>query len=280
MNLQKNIAFFYVRMKLNLLYRFSPSKAGAYAFKLFTTPISFPSKNSEIFKKGEPFQFVLKGNKIKGAVFNKGQANKALILHGFSSSKEKFDYYIEPLMKKNYEIWAFDAPAHGESDGKTVNAVEYSEMIKYLHTTIGPMNAFIAHSFGGLALSLALEDTAHNHDVKVVLIAPATETTSAIDAAFQMTGVKNPRIREAIEKKIFEISGKKAEWYSVRRAMRQIKANVLWVHDYDDFTTPVKDALRVKEEGHSHVQFHLTSGLGHSKIYKDHAVIQRISEFL
>ena len=267
-------------MKLNILYRISPVKAGQLAFTLFTTPVRFPKKKSEIFLAASPVKMEFNGKVVSGAVFNQHQSRKALILHGFSSSKEKFDYYIQPLLDKNYQVLAFDAPAHGDSQGKTVNAVEYGEMIKKIIKEFGEIDAFIAHSFGGLALSLALEEIEHNHQTKVVLIAPATETTSAIDSAFKIIGLNNSAIRKAIENNIYAISGKYANWFSVRRAIHNIKADILWVHDKNDDTTPFADALEAKGDNHRHVKFHLTEGLGHSKIYKDESIIKLIIDFL
>lgn len=280
MTVYKKFAFLYARMKLNILYRINPHWAGQYAFRLFTTPVKFPGKNSEIFQKATPVELNMNGKILKGAVFNKHKSLKALILHGFSSSKEKFDYYIQPLLDKDFQVISFDAPAHGESDGKTVNAVEYAEMIKKINSEFGKIDVYIAHSFGGLALSLALEQMEHDHRIKVVFIAPATETTTAIDSAMKVIGIKNTAIKQALHENIYNISGKHAEWYSMRRAMHQIKANVLWVHDKQDDTTPIHDALQVKNDNHSHIQFHFTTGLGHSRIYKDETIIKQIIDFI
>lgn len=280
MTVYKKIAFLYARMKLNILYRINPDWAGQYAFRLFTTPVKFPGKNSEIFHKATPVEMSIDGKILKGAVFNNHTSLKALILHGFSSSKEKFDYYIQPLLDKGFQVFAFDAPAHGESEGKTVNAVEYAEMIKKINSEFGKIDVYIAHSFGGLALSLALEQMEHDYQTKAVLIAPATETTTAIDSAMKVIGVENSSIKQTLHKNIYNISGKHAEWFSVRRAMHQIKANILWVHDKQDDTTPMQDALKVKNDNHSHIQFHFTEGLGHSRIYKDEATIKQIIDFI
>jgi hypothetical protein len=55
---------------------------------------------------------------------------------------------------------------------------------------------------------------------------------------------------------------------------------VLWIHDEDDKITPIKDVIKVKEDGHSHIQFIFTNGLGHQKIYRDHTVKKAILDFL
>jgi hypothetical protein len=184
------------------------------------------------------------------------------------------------LLSKDYEVLAFDAPAHGASEGVTVNAIEYCEMIKKICALYGPIDGFLAHSFGGIAVSLALETIPHNEHTKVVLIAPATETSSAVDGAFEMLGIKNIALRKTFDDIIFEKSGKETAWFSIRRAMNNIKASVLWFHDEDDDVTPLSDALKVKSDNHSNIKFVITKGLGHRKIYRDESVVNAAVKFL
>ena len=79
---------------------------------------------------------------------------------------------------------------------------------------------------------------------------------------------------------IFELSGKQTEWFSVRRALKNIKADVLWVHDKDDLITPIADALKVQEDKLPNVKFLITKGLGHQKIYREPSVKNSIIQFL
>ena len=280
MNVQKKLAFGFIRAKLNTLSIINKKKAGEEAFKLFSTPLLKSAKQSDVFSQAEPLQFLLNGKSVKGYRFNHPCDQKILILHGFSSSCHNFDKYVTPLINKNYEVLAFDAPAHGASEGTTVNAVEYADMIKRIMDLYGPITGFIAHSFGGLAACLALENITHDARKKLVLIAPATETTTAIDSAFKIIGLKNPTLRKSLEDLILSSSGKPAEWYSIRRAINNIKATVLWFHDEDDDVTPLRDAIKVKEDGHYNVQFRISKGLGHRKIYKDPAIRNEIIAFL
>ncbi len=264
----------------------SKRKAAEQAFQLFSTPFlrskrKGDPKNAELLN----FKMRLPGGKkdeinIHGYRWNHPQAVKVLILHGFGSAAGKFERYVPPLVKKGYEVLAFDAPAHGSSDGKTTNAVEYSEMIKQVIKDYGPIQGFIAHSFGGIALSLALEQTAHDEHTRIVFIAPATETTSAVDGAFALLKINDAAVRQEFDKIIFNISGKETAWFSIRRAMNNIKAKILWVHDEDDDITPLSDALKVKEDAHPNIEFVITKGLGHRKIYHDAAIKKKVAEFL
>lgn len=281
MKLTKILALNYIRIKFRVLSLISVRKTAVEAFELFSTPLEKSKKQTpSIFKFAEPLHDILNGKKIKGYRWNKDKPVKILILHGFESAAHKLNKYVVPLVDKGYEVIAFDAPAHGSSEGKTVNALEYKEMIKKIMKNYGPINGFIAHSFGGLAVSLALEETEHDSNTKLVLIAPATETTTAIASAFKLLGIKSKKVRTAFDEIIFEKGGKPTEWYSVNRAMKNIKASVLWIHDEDDDTTPLSDALKTKEQNLPNVRFIITKGLGHSKIYSDENVKNEVFNFL
>lgn len=287
MKFTQRLAIGYIQTKFKLLNLVSKKKTAKKAFALFTTPLFKAKKKREPFK-AEKVQFSLQ---LPGSVPKKltirgyrwahaNPAKRILLLHGFGSAAFKFEMYAAPLLKKGYEVLAFDAPAHGESDGKTTNAVEYSALVKQVIEKYGPVHGFVGHSFGGLAVSLAMETLAHDADTKIVLIAPATETTTAIDQAFTMLKLKDPEVRVHFDQLIVDIGGLPPEWYSIRRAMKNIKASVLWVHDEEDYITPLQDALQVKNDGHDNIQFLVTKGLGHQKIYKDTEVKKQVVNFL
>ena len=278
MNVQKKIAIGFIRAKLNILSRLHTKKAGEEAFRLFCTPIRKPAKESIVFNNSERLQFNLDGKQINGFRLNPSP-DKVLILHGFSSSCHKFDHFVAPLLNKNYEVLAFDAPAHGASAGKTVNALQYSNMIREVIGRYGPVNKFIAHSFGGISLILALEDL-QIPGSRVALIAPATETTSAIDNAFSILGLKNKQVRDTLDEIIFQKSGKDTAWFSIRRAIKNVDAKILWIHDEEDNVTPYADAWKVKNDNNPHINFVTTNGLGHHKIYRNEKVKQLVVDFL
>ncbi|HMO32088.1 MAG TPA: alpha/beta fold hydrolase [Lacibacter sp.] len=280
MNFAQKLVIGYYRAQLKVFARLSKRKAAEKAFELFSTP--YPGKARKtppVFEKAEKLHLPFNGLRLVGYRWNHPQPRRALILHGFSSTARKFDHFVMPLVKKGYEVLAFDAPAHGESGGKLVNAVDYKEMIDAVYRQYGPVHAFIAHSFGGLALSLFLEEQGYQENKKVVLIAPATETSTALRTFSDFLRVDEP-VREELRQLIHERGGHWPEWYSIRRAMHNIRAEVLWVHDRDDDVTPWTDAGKVQTDGHPHVRFLLTNGLGHRRIYRDNQVKKAVLEFL
>lgn len=281
MNVQKKLAFKIIRIQLQVLSKVSPRLTGKQSFRLFTTPIALPGqKKISRFNSYEPLSFQWNNLWIRGYRCNAGAPKKALILHGFSSSVHTFDHFIEPLVQQGFEVLAFDAPAHGRSEGKTAHALDYASVITRIQQLYGPLDAYIAHSFGGLGLALALENTSVAAHVKVVFLAPATETTTAIQKGMWLLGIQNKSIQQALEKEILTISGKPAAWYSIRRAIQYTRANILWIHDMEDEITPISDVHPVIKEKHPHIRFHLTCGLGHRQIYRDKEVLEAIVSFL
>ena len=283
MNIPQKLAIGYIRTKIKVLSMISSRRAAEMAYKVFCTPIT--RQNTSIsHAQSTPLSFTMfhstekkKGINIRGYRWNHPQEKRILLLHGFGSAALKFQPYARMMAGKGYEIIAFDAPAHGSSDGKMINAVTYSEMIKSVISKYGPFNGFIAHSFGCLALSLALEQLEPVAETRIVFIAPATETTSAVDNAFAMLRLHDKEVRQEFEKIIIRMTGKEIAWFSIRRAIRNISARVLWIHDEEDIITPVRDALHVQSDEHPNIEFMITKGLGHRKIYHDPVVKKAVS---
>lgn len=280
MELHQQMFLEYIRTKFKILSSLSKRKAAEQAFALFCTPQHRTLKTlSPIFEKATPLTFTFLQYRIQGYQWNKEGQRKVVLLHGFESAIVNFDHYIKPLTAKGYCVLGFDAPAHGRSTGKRVNVLIYKQFIETIISKYGPIECFIAHSFGGLALALTLEQLQHNDTWKAVFIAPATETVTAINHFFNYLQL-DKKIRNDFDKIIEEQSGHLPSWFSIQRAAPHIKARVLWLHDRNDYMTPLQDAVKIKEAAYPNFEFVVTEGLGHSRIYRDKNVMQRITDFL
>lgn len=281
MKLGQKLAVAYIRTKFKLWAAVSKRKAAEKAFDLFCTPQFRNLKElPAIFKEAEKLQFKFNEYNIVGYRWNKGAGRRALIIHGFESSVVNFDKYVAPLIKKGYEVLAFDAPAHGRSSGKRINAIIFRDFIKFVCRQYGPVQSFMGHSFGGLAICLALAETGHDENFRIALVAPATETKTAIDHFFQFIKLDDEEVRKEFEEIITHLSGHPVAWFSIHRSLKKIKAKILWLQDKDDKITPLKDVLKIKEENHPNIQFVITKGLGHRRIYRDAKVGKAIVNFI
>lgn len=277
MKLAQKLVIGYYRAKLKMLSAVSKRKAAQSAFTLFCTPLrKSRSKNTPT---GELLHFNINGYEIFGQRWNHPSAKRALVVHGFESSSKNFEKYIDGLVKKGYEVLAFDAPAHGDSSGKRITLPLYVATIAKIHELYGPIDAYIGHSFGGLVLSHFLEKHDHSKNIKVVFIAPATETVTSMRLFFNFLRL-DEGVRKEFEQLILERFGHASDYYSMRRTMKHVKARVLWFHDENDELTPLADALKVRDDGHDNIRFSISKGLGHRRIYRDNNIFNETMDFL
>lgn len=268
------------RIWLNIVGRISPKTAANLALKLFITPrkrtrVPLP----EIFFKAELLPLHFNGFALEGFRFNKGGQKKLLVIHGFESSVMNFSSYIQTFVKNGMEIIAVNAQAHGNSEGTTIILPEYMALLEKIEKDFGPFDCYMAHSFGGLALAHLLEKIPDTIGRKAVFIAPATETTSAIEGFFKLMRL-NSAIRGYFDQIILKKGGIPPAYFSIRRAAHNIQARILWLHDENDRITPLADALKVKADAHPNIEFHITQGLGHRKIYRDKVIAAKIIDYL
>ncbi len=279
----QKLAINYYKAKLNLLNVVSPGMAAHEAFDLFTKPYGKPRKRrrSSWTKRAEALKLVSGGLTLMGYKWRAQPDNdkKLLIIHGFAGSVSSFERFLGPLLHFGYDVYAYEAPGHGTSEGNRLNTVIYSEMIEDVMSAHGPFDAFLAHSLGGLSLMMALHRVKTVNRPKVVLIAPATESTTAANQFFSFLQLP-PSLRVAFEQYVEKRGGQPLAWYSISRVLPEVAADILWVHDAQDSTTPIQDVYPLLQKGYMHVHFHFTEGLGHSGIYKDNKVKRRIVDFL
>lgn len=279
MNTAQKLTLFSLKSSIKIASFFSPQWGASVAFNIFCTPYRKPRNVAPpIFDQAKTLAVQVEGLAIHGYQWNAESDKRILILHGFESRAYNFDRYVTPLLNKGYGVVAMDGKAHGNSEGKTTTAPEYAAMIKVLEEQLGEFDGFISHSFGGIALCLYQEN--HNNPAaKMVLIAPATETQSAIDLFSRFFGL-NAKIRESIYAYIKKKSGNDISHYSINRIAPKLTNPILWIHDKDDDITPLSDLKPLLELSPANIEFMITEGLGHRKIYKDTAVIKRIIDFI
>jgi alpha-beta hydrolase superfamily lysophospholipase len=282
MKLAQRLAITYYRTKIQTIGLVSPKKAAEMAYELFCTPRKSRKKLKEppLFHKSEKLSLVVDGITLSGFRFAPSLPNgkKILILHGFSSYSYKFEKYISLFKKQGFEVIAFDAPAHGLSEGKLINALIYKYAILKMEENFGPFYGLMGHSLGGLAGSLAFQEFSQQSERRLVLIAPAINTQRAIDHFFSII-ITDEKIKGAFEQLIKELTHLPIEEIALSHAIKNIEAPILWVHDKEDTICLFEDLVPIMEEKPAHIQFHITEGFGHSRVYKEASVSSTIDHF-
>ncbi|HMR92139.1 MAG TPA: alpha/beta fold hydrolase [Chitinophagaceae bacterium] len=280
MKLTQKIAAAARLTRIRLLSRPAPALAARLAFRFFCTPLTRKiAPLTPLFQSAEPVSFIFQKNKITGYRWNKGGRRKILVAHGFESTATNFEMLVSMLAANGCEVLAFDAPANGRSEGKQINAITYRDFIKHIFSVWGPFDGAIAHSLGGLAMSMALAELPHGEGFRLVLIGPATQTSTVVRLFLQHTRLDNEKMKHAFNHVILQAGGFDVDWFSIPRALPAIRAGILWVHDEEDAVTPYSDVRPLQQQWPG-INFLITKGLGHSKIYRDAEVGKTIASYL
>lgn len=274
----------FLRTKFKTIGMLSPSIAGKIAFDLFSTPYPKYKKKKApaIFHQAKPLQVKVTGGiKINGFKWTSVKPNgkTVLIAHGYASYIYKFEQYIQPLLRAGFTVLGFDAPAHGLSEGKQINALIYKDAIDHIIRVCGPIDHFIGHSLGGLTMALVAENIENPTAHKFVIIAPATKTTTTLDNYFNMMRL-SPEIRAAFMEELAKRTHLPIHYFEADRAIEKFNGPLLWVHDTGDRVCPYKDLVNFKNKAQNNIQFLITNGLGHNKVYKTQEIIDKIVAFL
>ena len=274
----------YLRTKFKTIGQLSPTIAGKLAFKLFCTP--YPKykkqKSPAIFHQAKQLRIKINNQtSLKGYEWKplKPNGKTVLICHGYASYFFKFEQYIQPLLKEGFRVIGFDAPGHGQSEGKYINIIIYKDAINQIIEKFGPIDHFMGHSLGAITLAIIAETIPNPTAHKFVLIAPATKTTTTFNNYFKMMQLSEP-VKTGFLLELAKQTPLPITYFEADRAIEKYTGPVFWVHDEGDRVCPFEDSLNFKNKAPENIKFLITNGLGHNKVYKTPEVIDKIVSFL
>jgi pimeloyl-ACP methyl ester carboxylesterase len=272
----------YYKAKLNLMHVLNTRWAAASALDLFQRPYSRRSrKDPPIWEQAKKLTLTSGNDRLAGYCWRSPNPSgkQLLVAHGFAGNCRSFDRFIRSLVAKGYDVIAYDAPGHGKSTGSRLNLLTYKWVLEDIIKHHGKFDAYLAHSLGGMSLMLALENLGFHHQEKIVLIAPLIEAHRAAENFGRFLQLPN-ELMGYVEKEIELRAGHPLHWYSLPRLVQQHKGHILWIHDKEDVTTPYIDMTEILDQSPAHIEFFITEGLGHSRIYRDNKVRKKVLDSL
>lgn len=250
-----------------------------FAAKLFTTPIKHKIPKRELEMDGKSIQKLILIPTIKKEVmvYNYGKSEKKILLvHGWSGRGTQLFKIADELLKAGYSTISFDAPAHGKSPGKTTIMVDFIATILEIDKQFGPFEAAIGHSLGGMSVLNAIKKGLKvNHAVVIGSGDIVQDILDDFVAKLELKPTISTLLRLHFEKKY----GEDMNSYSAFLAASETAIPVLVIHDNNDPEVPVKAGIHI----HKYLkngELMLTEGLGHRKILGNHAVIQKVIQFI
>lgn len=268
-----------VRASFLLGSLFDPQATVRRAGDLFCTPFASSRARAQATPCDDAAEdsFELDGRRIHTYVWGDTRTQPYVLLaHGWSSHATRFLPWIGRLRAAGYAVVAFDQPAHGLSDGKRTNLLEFANTLRAVADRFGPAAALVGHSLGGAAVATALARGLAAE--RAILIAPAADP---VDAARRFAGIIGlphrlfQRMIAAFEAHI----GFSFDAFQAHFMAPTIGHPALIVHDLEDREVPWS-------EGERYARFWpdsrllSTQGLGHNRIAQDEGVIAAALRFL
>lgn len=248
---------------LNLLSYIAPKICADKGFRLFCNPFARKLKpfHIDFLKTGELFDFTFENKKVQGYKWGNG-ARKVLLLHGWASNTFRWKKLIESLQNEDVTIYAFDAPAHGLSEGKMLHVVKYYNCLLEFFNKFGYPDSIISHSIGGFTTLYTFFKEPQLNSIKAVVMAAPGEASDFL-SFYQKTLSLNNRATRLISNKFIDYIGNPPYYYSTRLFSQSIKNNILLIHDKNDRDTNYQYSEQLSKTLVSN-KLIFTEGLGHN----------------
>ena len=250
-----------------------------FAARLFTSPIKHkvPKRELEMELKSLQKTILIPSINKEVVLYQYGESQKkVLLVHGWSGRGTQLFKIADELQKVGYSTVSFDAPAHGKSPGKMTIMTDFIETILEIDNQLGPFEAAIGHSLGGMSVLNAIKKGLKvNHAVVI----GSGDIVEDIMDDFVAKLELNPKISKLIQLHFENKYGIEMNSYSAYLAAAKTDIPVLVIHDQNDPEVPVKAGIHI-HENLKNGELMLTEGLGHRKILGNTAVIEKTIQFI
>lgn len=258
------------------LEKIAPHLAKRVFVHIFFTPAkySFPEKEIKYIESAEKQQVDFKGRKVM--VYKWGTGVPVLMMHGWMGRATQFRKFIAPFNEAGYQVVAFDAPAHGKSEGVKSHLMYFVQIMEMLHKQYH-FRSIIGHSLGGVA-GLHVIQRGANIPSLIMVGSPVIGDQIIGEFLRRLNGTW--KSGNYFKEYILQIYNQPFEHYTAEYVIRKIKdLPLLLIYDEDDIEVKINHAERLKEL-YPEAEFLRTTGLGHTRILKDEIVINKAISFI
>ena len=262
-----------------VLQFFSSTLASNFAIKLFRTPVRFktPEREKMMAESAQKEMLFIPAIKKEVMLYRYGYSKrKVLLVHAWSGRGTQLYSIADKLLENGYMTFSFDAPAHGNSMGKTTMMSEFIATSMYLEEKFGPFEIAIGHSLGGMSI---LNCVKQGLSIKKAIIIGSGDIISNIIKDFVHKLELKTKIVSIIKNRFLKKHGESIDNLSASIAAKDVKIETLVIHDTEDYDIPVSCAYNIRQNL-QRGEILITNGLGHRRILKDKNVNNRIIEFI
>jgi pimeloyl-ACP methyl ester carboxylesterase len=267
------VGFYRARLRAEALV--DADGAADLALRLFSSPQRHrrPDRERLALAKAERHPYLIDGRPHAAWSFGDGPA--VLLLHGWEGRGAQLFAFVEPLVARGFRVVAIDAPAHGSSPGSLSTAYELAAALHAVARTVPRVHAVVAHSLGGLASAIAVDEGLEIE--RLVVIGAPFSPEAALETLTRILALPKG-VRDRVAEKIALRSRFTWDELTDGEVWRALPIPLCVVHDSDDKAVPLVDAHAIANlSGGALIE---TRGLGHHRVLRDPEVVSRVVDFI
>lgn len=270
-----------VQFYFQTIGRLLPKKSAWRAYQIFSSPRrrAYHRQTDAILEAAKVAELRYKHNTLK--LYEWGEGERTILLaHGWESRGTALRMYVQPLLAQGFRVVAFDAPAHGDSDGTWNNLPHNAGAVVAVIRHFGGIEAAIAHSFGCSSIIFAQQFLDNTIPIKrLVFLAAPSPVRVIMNEYFDMIKIPDAT-RFHFEQLIKKFADVNIDDLDIAKAANRVKVEkLLLIHDKNDPITPFGVAQGIASTWRNAILL-ATEGYGHFRIAKNSDVIARIISFI
>jgi len=205
-----------------------------------------------------------------------------LLVHGWSSRATHLAAFVRALNRAGRDCLAFDAPAHGESPGEATSMPQVIRSMRAVVAALGPVDAVVGHSFGGMAAGLAFADRPEPGvplAARALALVASPSTIDSMTLRFLRGEGLPDDLMPGLHRVLHDDFGYDAADFDLVKVAGRLPPRLLIAHDAGDPEVPVGDAERLAA-ARPDARLLVTERLGHLRILFGRPVLEAVVKLI
>jgi pimeloyl-ACP methyl ester carboxylesterase len=271
------------RRALQALAVVSPRLAARAALEIWFRPphLDVRRELQQFLTTGERSTISVRGRPV--AVWSWGSGPAVLLVHGWGGYGAQLQPFVHPLVDSGFQAIVFDAPAHGVSGPSQVGShkatlFDFGFVIDEIGRARGELAGIIAHSGGCTATAWSLLSATFTTR-SLVFISPMASAARYKNLFHRALGLSDAVLREFDRHSEAMLNFRWSDFEVPEMAARMTPPPLLVVHDRQDADTSWEEGQAIVAAWPNSLLVS-TEGLGHRRILKDPAVVEKACAFV
>jgi len=242
------------------LERLPAALAGDRAFRIFCTPALSRYRTDDHHQLTQRARFHLRHARWERVATLAGEVQAyvyepdgmcfgtVMLVHGWTSEAAFMTAFVEPLRRTGFRVVTFDFPAHGHSPGRRTNLADCARAMLSVAERYGPIDATVAHSFGGFVSLLVAEGGAPLPRAcpigRFVLLACPNRLADVTRDFGAQLGL-SPAAQRIYERHLERVGHRPVASFSSAELLRSANTPALVVHGHEDREVPFRNAEEI-----------------------------------